>query len=297
MKPLAFHISLADDLAEELVSESLVAGEFEFRHFPDGESYVRLVTPVRDRDVLLLCSLDGPDAKLLPLLFAARAARELGARRVGLVAPYLAYMRQDKAFHSGEAITSTYFAQLLSGAFDWLVTCDPHLHRHTSLGEIYSIDTAVISAAGPIARWIAERVRSPMLFGPDEESEQWVSQIAGQIGASFSVFAKQRSGDRAVRISGNADLAGRTPVIIDDIVSSARTMAEAVKLLRTQGATAPICLGVHGLFAGDAMATLRDAGAGEIVTSNSVYHATNGFSVAPELLEAISSWLRREPTT
>ncbi len=295
MRPIAFQMNLADDLANELFQGELEAGELETRRFPDGESYVRFLTPVRDRDALLLCSLDRPDDKLLPLLFAAQTARELGASRVGLVAPYLAYMRQDKAFHAGEAVTSTYFAQILSTAFDWLVTCDPHLHRHKSLGEIYSIDTTVISATRPIARWIAAHVRSPILFGPDEESEQWVSQIAGQIAAPFSVFSKQRSGDRSVTISGSADLAGRIPVIIDDIVSSAQTMAEAVKLVRTLGATAPICLGVHGLFAGDAMATLLEAGAGKIVTSNTVYHETNGFSVAPELLEATASWLGNAP--
>lgn len=291
MKPVAFDMNLADDLAYELYQGGLEAGEFESRHFPDGESYLRLLTPVRDRDVLLLCSLNRPDEKLLPLLFAAQAAREQGARRVGLVAPYLAYMRQDKAFRAGEAVTSTYFAQVLSAAFDWLVTCDPHLHRHKSLGEIYSIETTVISATRSIAEWIGAHVPFPILFGPDEESEQWVSRIAGQIDAPFSVFTKRRSGDRSVQISGRVELDGRTPVIVDDIVSSAHTMAEAVKLLRRDGVNKPVCVGVHGLFAGDAMAALLEAGAGRIITSNTVLHETNGFSVGRELREAISHWI------
>src|SRR3546814_1718571 len=76
-----------------------------------------------------LSSLDHPYAKVLPLLFAADTARDLGARRIVLVAPYLAYMRQDIRFHAGEAVTSRTFAAILSRHLDWLVTVDPHLHR------------------------------------------------------------------------------------------------------------------------------------------------------------------------
>jgi ribose-phosphate pyrophosphokinase len=83
----------------------------------------------------------------LPLLFAADTARDLGARRIGLVAPYLAYMRQDIRFHAGEAVTSRTFAAILSRHLDWLVTVDPHLHRYHELSEIYRIPTQVVHAA------------------------------------------------------------------------------------------------------------------------------------------------------
>lgn len=71
------------------------------RRFPDGESYVRLDAPVGGRDALLVCGLDRPDERLLPLVFAAGAARELGAASVGIVAPYLGYLRQDRRFRDG----------------------------------------------------------------------------------------------------------------------------------------------------------------------------------------------------
>jgi hypothetical protein len=87
---------------------------------------------VKDRDIVLVCTLNDPDSKTLALLFAARNAKELGARSVGLVAPYLGYMRQDRRFREGEAITSAHFAALVSSSFDWLVTVDPHLHRRAS---------------------------------------------------------------------------------------------------------------------------------------------------------------------
>ena len=79
-----------------------------------------------------------PNEEVLPLLFAAATARELGVPSVGLVSPYLAYMRQDRRFKPGEAVTSREVAKLLSDAVDWLVTVDRHLHRYGSL-EIYRI--------------------------------------------------------------------------------------------------------------------------------------------------------------
>jgi ribose-phosphate pyrophosphokinase len=141
----------------------VVAGAVTVRRFPDRESYVRIDEPVEARDVILACTLDRPDDKVLPLLFLAATARELGALSVGLVAPYLAYMRQDRRFREGEGVTSTYFAALLSRAFDWLVTVDPHLHRRKSLGDIYSIPSAVVHAAGEVSRWIRTHVSRPLL--------------------------------------------------------------------------------------------------------------------------------------
>lgn len=86
--------------------------------FPDEETYLRFQTGLRGRSVILVCTLDRPDPIFLPLVIAAAAARDLGASSVGLVALYLAYMRQDKRFREGEAITSTAFAPLLSSAID-----------------------------------------------------------------------------------------------------------------------------------------------------------------------------------
>src|SRR5690606_36121138 len=93
------------------------AGRLATRRFPDGESYVRILDPLDGEDVHLVCTLTDPDAKVLPLVLAAGAARDGGARSVRLIAPYLAYMRQDQAFAPGEAVSARHFAALLSGVF------------------------------------------------------------------------------------------------------------------------------------------------------------------------------------
>src|SRR5690349_18020046 len=138
--PLPGNEALATCLSQEIRGE---LGSLETRAFPDGETYLRLQQDPNNRSIVLVCTLDRPNPKFLPLMFAAATAKELGATKVSLVAPYLCYMRQDKRFHEREAITSTLFAGQLSSAFDELVTVDPHLHRYRRLSEIYSIRTVV----------------------------------------------------------------------------------------------------------------------------------------------------------
>jgi ribose-phosphate pyrophosphokinase len=209
MKPLVLALPGAEALAETMAQQlHCAASTVEAHHFPDGEVVVRLRTSVTGLRVLLVAHLERPDDKTMALVFAADAARELGAQQVGLVAPYLPYMRQDERFRPGEAITSRSYARLLSSTVDFLVTVDPHLHRWRSLEEIYRIPARVVPAAPAIARWLQREVSRPILVGPDGESEQWVADVAGRIGAPWVVMTKERRGDWEVHagstLIGNA---------------------------------------------------------------------------------------------
>jgi ribose-phosphate pyrophosphokinase len=272
-------------LAKTLGAE---VGQLELHAFPDGETYLRFLTDVAARRVVIVCTLDRPNGKMLSLIFAAATACELGAAEIGLVAPYLAYMRQDRRFKPGEAVTSRQVAMLLSNAFDWLVTVDPHLHRYGSLSEIYRIPTRVVHAAPLISAWIREHVAQPLIVGPDSESEQWVSAVAKDAGAPYSVLEKVRRGDRDVEISVKdfADLRGHTPVLVDDIISTGRTMIEAVRSIKRLGGSKPLCVAVHGLFADNSDALLAQGGA-RIVTSNTIPHETNRIDVTELLARSI----------
>jgi len=287
---LLFDLSAAASLVDALARRpGIELGGLERRRFPDGEAYVRLLSNVRDRDVVLLCSLDRPDTKVMPLLFAAAAARAQGARSVGLAAPYLAYMRQDKAFRSGEAVTSETFAQIISRHFSWLVTLDPHLHRHSSLGEIYSIPAIAGTAAEEIGRWVKTEVERPVIVGPDEESRQWTEKIAAAASAPAVVLRKERSGDFDVSITGeeSTSFSARTPVIVDDIVSTAATMIETVRVLREAGHPDPVCIAVHPIFAGESYARLLEVGPARVVSTNCVAHETNAIDVSATLGSAV----------
>jgi ribose-phosphate pyrophosphokinase len=283
MHPLIFALPGNEALAASLSSHiAAEVGVAEFRHFPDGESFVRIGSAVSGRKVILVCTLDQPDPKLLPLYFMAETLRSLGAAHITLVAPYLAYMRQDKRFHPGEAVTSDYFAQYISSFVDALVTIDPHLHRHTNMQEIYSIPCTVLHAAQPIAAWIQAQVHQPVLIGPDSESAQWVSEVAALANAPFTVLEKTRLGDREVQVSIpqiDAYRTTHTPVLIDDIISTARTMIETLSHLHAAQMQPAVCIGVHAVFAGDAFAQLQAAAPAKIVTCNAIVHPSNAISL------------------
>ena len=264
-------------------------GAVEVHRFPDGEGRVRITGPVEGEDAVLVAGLERPDEKVLPLLFAAATARDLGAASVGLVAPYLPYLRQDRRFHAGEGVSARYFTGLLSRSVDWLVTVDPHLHRNPRLADLFSIPAQAVHAAPLLAGWIRRHVEAPLILGPDAESIQWVASIAQLVDAPHDVFNKRRTGDRRVALT-LPDLSthsGRCPVLVDDIISSGGTMAAAVRALRAAGWPAPVCLAVHGLFAEGAHAVLRSAGAAAIVTCNTIPHPSNAINVQGLLVDAV----------
>ena len=273
--------AMAERLARGVGAE---IGQLETRQFPDGESYVRHADDVAGRHVVLVCTLDRPDTKFLRLAFAADAARQLGAAKVGLVAPYLSYMRQDRRFSPGEAISSATFASMVSSLVDWLVTVDPHLHRYGSLSEIYSVPARVVRAAPLLSVWIKMHVSAPLIIGPDVESEQWVLDVANAVGAPYKVLRKVRKGDRLVEIEipDLGAFSAHTPVLVDDIASSAKTMIETAGHLAARGMHPPVCLAVHGLFSDAAFDELA-AKASTVVTTNSVTHPSNAIDIAPAM--------------
>ena len=290
MKNLLLTFPNEENLAKSIsLKTKIPVGRWLFQSFPDGESYVRVLEEIKNQEVVLLCSLNHPDTKLIPLLFLARTLKDLGASRVGLVAPYLAYMRQDKAFQSGEAVTSRYFAEIISSGFDWMLTIDPHLHRRRSLSEIYRVPALAVSAADKIAEWIGHHVTKPVLLGPDAESKQWVSEIAKKIKAPFLVFQKERKDAQNVSITakGLESCQENTPVLMDDIISTAHTMIETVSLLKKAGCKPPVCIGVHAIFAENSYQALLASGPAQIVTCNTILHETNAIDVSDLLAENI----------
>jgi ribose-phosphate pyrophosphokinase len=263
-------------------------GEVDVHRFPDGESLVTLPDELAGKDVAVLATLREPDPLALSLRFAAETARDMGARHVGLIAPYLAYMRQDRRFAEGQAVSAPLFARFLEESFDWLVTADPHLHRIHSLEGLFDIPVRRIETAPLLADWIAANVPDAVLIGPDSESRQWVAEVARVADRPFEVLEKRRSGDRSVEVSiphSEALLAG-TPVILDDIASSGRTLIQAVERLRAAGTRPPICVVIHAVFAGDAHDDILAAGASRVVTTNSIPHASNAVSLAQVLADA-----------
>ncbi len=228
------------------------------------------------------------DMSLFDIIVAAETAKDLGARKVILVAPYLAYMRQDKRFKSGEAITSRIMAKHLNICIDKIITIDPHLHRYRSLKDIFTISAKRLTANSVIADFIKKRFKNPVIIGPDWESYQWAEYIAKMVGCESTVLEKTRFSSRRVtsKMIKPVDCAHKEAIIIDDIISTGNTMIQAAKEARKLKARKVIAIGVHGLFVEkghERMQKYFDS----IMTTNCIEHTSNKIDVTSLLVEEL----------
>lgn len=289
---LLLHFDEDQGSAQRIASAAGMACAPIARHrFPDGELKLRLPAELPPR-VVLLRTLDHPNEKLTELLLVARTARTLGATHLTLVAPYLAYMRQDIAFQTGEVVSQRVIGRFLADLFDAVITVDPHLHRVATLQEAVPVPQAVVLSGAPLlADVIAAHHAAPLLIGPDEESAQWIAQAAQAHGYDFGVCRKVRHGDRDVQIALPANLAfaGRSVVLLDDVASSGRTLAGAARLLLAGGASSVDVAVTHALFAGDALQVIKNAGVDRVWSTDCISHPSNAVSMAACIADALQN--------
>lgn len=274
----------------------LQAHAIERHRFPDGELRLKLPEALPTR-VVVWRTLNDPNEKLVELLLVAQAARTLGAKHLSLVAPYLAYMRQDIAFHPGEVVSQRIVGRFLADLFDAVITVDPHLHRVATLEEAVPVaDAIVLSGAPVLADWVHSQRANVVLIGPDEESLQWVAQAAVRHGWDHAVCRKQRHGDRAVSIAlPGLPVQGRAVVLMDDVASSGHTLAQAARALLAAGATSVDVAVSHALFAQGALALVKAAGVGQVWSTDCIAHESNAVSMVPALAKALRSLHAKTP--
>lgn len=264
--------------------------QIKLHRFPDGESRVRL--PEMEAEHLIICrSLAKPNDKLIELLLVAKTAREMGVKQLTLVAPYLCYMRQDMAFHSGEAVSQKIIGQYLAGLFDKLITVDPHLHRvHHLHDAIPCTQSLALSAAQALGEFLASHNKHYVLLGPDEESQQWVSAIAETAGFPYAIANKTRFADKHVKIElPDIDVQQAHVVLVDDMISTGHTMLETAQQLFRQGALSVNCLITHALFNQDTSLLLRNNGIESIWCTDSIIHPNNVIHLDKLLADGVRS--------
>lgn len=289
MKPLILDLFNSQQITSTLKKIiKTEAVDIILKKFPDGETYLRINSVVKNHDVIIVANLNQPDEKILSLIFIAETLREQGAKKIGLIAPYLPYMRQDKIFTKGEGLTSRYFAKLISHYFDWLITVEPHLHRYPALNVIYPIPAVAVSAADAISIWIRNNIDRPFLIGPDSESGSWIKNIADNINAPYVISEKIRMSDRSVAVKIPKLEIYRTlsPVIVDDIISTGTTVLETVKQLRILKIKPAVCIGVHALFTTNGYKNLLKNNVDRVITCNTIAHSSNEIDITQAIIDA-----------
>jgi ribose-phosphate pyrophosphokinase len=260
---------LASSVAEQLGTELI---ESEFKIFPDGESKLTLSGDVAGKTVVVVQSTYAPvDQHLFQLMLASHHLSQEGAKVIA-AAPYLAYARQDKEFLPGEVVTLGVVAHLLrSTGVRRLATVDIHSAEGLSL---FSFPAYSVSAIPMLVQHVSESMKpvDPVVISPDFGGSKRTEAFAQLYGAPLLKLAKTRDRESgAVRVEQQKlEVKGKDVVIVDDIISTAGTVTAAAGAVLDQGARSVSAVCVHGLFVGDALKRMEQAGVKAVVSTNTV---------------------------
>lgn len=278
--------SLAKKVAKRLKTKY---SQLDSQFFPDGEVYLRFKDSVKGKKIVLIQSMQpNTNDALIEMLFASATAKDLGAKKVILVAPYMSYMRQDKRFKPGECISNEVVAKFIDDYVDQVMIVDPHLHRDASLDIFFKIKATKLTANPLIARYIKKKIKNPLLIGPDWESYKWARATAEIIGAESVILKKKRYSGRRVRVyfGQKIDVKGKNAVLVDDMISTGNTLLRTIEHLRKLGLKKFTCIAVHGVFSEGALKKLQKAGA-QVITANTIKNPAAKLDVSGIIAEAL----------
>lgn len=256
--------------------------EHEERAFEDGEYKIRPLQSVRGRDVYVVASLYGDgersvDDKLCRLLFFLSALRDASAARVTAVVPYLCYARKDRRTKARDPITTRYVASLFEAVgVDRVVAVD--VHDRAAFDNAFRIPAEHIRAQPLFVDHYAAlaRERDVLVLSPDiggvkraEEFRRALAELtARDIPSGF--MEKHRSGGEVTGDAVIGEVAGKTVIVVDDLVSSGGTLSRAAQACRARGAREVHAAATHGLFVADASKVLGGAPLDRITITSTV---------------------------
>jgi ribose-phosphate pyrophosphokinase len=259
------------------------------KKFPDGETSIRFMKGVKGKTVALVQSFYGNiNDCIIEVLFAAETARDLGAKKVILIAPYFPYFRQDKRFKSGQCISIEVLAGLINKYFDGFLVIDPHLHREKNLSELFNMRHEKLTANYYIGRWIKKNMKNPLIVGPDWESYKWARRVAEEISCDHVIMEKKRFSGRDVKVTLNkkVDLKDKNVILVDDMVSTGNTIIEAAKNFKRMGVKRFNCIVVHGIFVEKALERLKNNGI-NVITTNTIPNKVAKIDISDLIVEGI----------
>jgi ribose-phosphate pyrophosphokinase len=266
MKKLLFAIKDYEYLAEKVLAcGTFEKGELVVNHFTDGERYQRILTPVENRDVIIIGGTV-TDQATLELYDLASSLVSYGANSLTLVIPYFGYSTMERAVLSGEIVTAKTRARLISAIpksnrGNKVVLFDLHSEgiQYYFEHDLYPVHVyckdLVIKAA---LKYGGDNF---VMASTDAGRAKWVESLANDMGVNAAFILKRRlKGDDTEVSAINADVAGKTVIIYDDMIRSGGSIINAAKTYKNAGASDIYVITTHGLFINNGIEKLKNSG-------------------------------------
>ncbi len=276
--------------------------DFDFKFFGDGEFYFRVLSDVEGEDVFVVVSMfPDPNVSFVRSLFYVSTLKDLGARRVVFIAPYLAYGRQDKRFLSGECVSArVVVASLLSAGADLVVSVDTH---NPEAYSVFSSRFRELKSLSVVADFIQNTFRKKeiLVISPDKGRVPVIRELAENLNVDYSYFEKLRdlkTGKILKHAPHDRESLSKllkvkdVVVIFDDIISTGGTISGIAKTIRSDfnfdGELVTIF--THGLFLSGSVNKLFSSGVDMVVATDSVPNPFAKITITPVILDFIESF-------
>ncbi|MFV2007146.1 MAG: ribose-phosphate diphosphokinase [Longimicrobiales bacterium] len=266
----------------------------EIRDFADGEIFVRIEKNARGRDVFIIQPTVAPAGSIMELLLLLDAAKRASAARVTAVVPYYGYGRQDRKDQPRVSIGAKLVANLIVAAgADRLVGMDFHQHQ---IQGFFDIPVDHLYAAPVLTRYfLGKGLADLVVVAPDVGSAKMARGFAKRLDASFAIIDKRRPAANVAEVLNVVgDVDGMNCLLVDDMVDTGGTLANAVVALKERGARTVTAAATHALLSGNAAEKLAAAPLEEFVVTNTIdipedrrFDGLTVLSVADLLAQAI----------
>jgi ribose-phosphate pyrophosphokinase len=247
-------------------------GEATIERFPDGECHVAVRRPVRGDDVYIVQPTGPPvDEHLVEALLLVDACRRGGAARITLVIPYFGYARQDRRRAPGEPLATRVVADLIGAVrADRVLTVDPHT---TGLEAFFGFALEAVSAVPLLASRLAPFLPpDAVIVAPDLGAVRLAERYAALLERPTAVVRKHRLSGSSVRVEEVVgEVAGRTPVIVDDMITTGATICAAAQEVRNHGALPSLLVAAtHAVLVGPAVQRLGELAVERLLVTDSL---------------------------
>ncbi|MGD2246946.1 MAG: ribose-phosphate diphosphokinase [Candidatus Methanofastidiosia archaeon] len=264
--------------------------EMEQRIFPDGEVNPRILEA--PKNVILVNTLSSedfdPNRYLLEYIFAIKNLIERGTENITLVMPYLPYSRQDAIFRKGESFTSKYTLDIFKElGITHIFAVTFHLHRQKT-PVVPGITLHNVPGIDAFKDFIKScDFKNPLFLAPDKEAEKWAERMAEPFHGDVAVLTKKRNVNTgSIETSGNVP-ENRNVIIIDDMISTGKTVTKALDICRQSGSTPIMVCAFHGIFS---RPVIWDKNV-DVVTTNTIQNPYAAVDVTPLIAQVISQEL------